>query len=405
MKNNSKINDENRIIFICWLAYTAAYIGRLNFSASIVSVVESLGISKAEAGLVGSFFFFAYGIGQLINGILSKRYNGKFMIFLSLTVSAVLNFLMPFSGDVSVMKYIWLLNGAIQSILWCTLIKTISEKVLDEKMPKAIIVMSTTVPVGTFISYGLSALFVKIADWRVIFYFASIFLFVSAFIWLTLYGKNVKGIKPTESKAKNEPLSAKGIVLMLTITAFVGIANGFVKDGVTTWVSSLLYEEFNISQSFSIMMTLLLPLVATFSAALVKKLHERIKSLSTLNLIFFFVSSILCVGILISLKQHSFVLIMLCFMGIAALMAMVNNVITSLFPLDNRKMIDAGFTAGFLNTFCYVGSTITSYYLGSVAQTQGWNVTFTIMLLVCVAAVLISLLGNIFNRLKLKNNT
>ena len=69
---------ENKIIFICWLAYTAAYIGRLNFNASIVAIISDLGVTKADAGLVSSCFFFAYGAGQLINGILSKKYNAKF---------------------------------------------------------------------------------------------------------------------------------------------------------------------------------------------------------------------------------------------------------------------------------------------------------------------------------------
>ncbi len=402
MTESLKYKSENKTIFICWLAYTCAYIGRLNFSASIVSVVSSLEVTKAEAGLVSSFFFFAYGIGQLVNGVLSKRYNAKFMIFASLAVSSVLNFLMPFSGDISVMKYIWLLNGAVQSILWCTLIKTLSEKVSDKKMPKAIVAMSTTVPVGTFIAYGLSALFVKLADWRFVFYFASVILLASAFVWLSMYGKNDKTVLPVTVKEKSAASKGKIIIFALIITALAGVANGFVKDGVTTWVSSLLYEEFDVSQSFSIMLTLLLPLVATFSAAVVKKLHEKIKSHTVLNTLFFLASTVLCVGIILSLKLHSFVAIMVCFMGIASLMAMVNNVITSIFPLDNRKLLDAGFTAGFLNTFCYVGSTVTSYSLGSVAQTKGWNVTFIVMLLVCAAAAIISLIGCVCEKVQAK---
>ncbi len=393
-KHLKSAKAENKIIFICWLAYTVAYIGRLNFSASIVAVVEQLSVTKAEAGMVGSFFFFAYGIGQLVNGILSKRYNAKIMVFISLAVSSVLNVLIPATGDVSVMKYVWLLNGAVQSILWCTLIKTLSERVSDEKMPKAIVVMSTTVPIGTFIAYGLSALFVRIADWRVVFYVAGALLLVTSFVWFALYGKHGNSTQQIISKEKSSTSAGKAVIFALIITAFAGIANGFVKDGVNTWVSSLLYEEFGVTQSFSIMLTLLLPLVATFAAAVVKKLHEKIKSHTALNTLFFFIASVLCGGILLSLRLHSFVAIMICFMGIAFLMAMVNNVITSIFPLDNRKLLDAGFTAGFLNTFCYVGSTITSYSLGSIAETTGWNVTFLIMLVVCAVAAVVSLIGS-----------
>ncbi len=395
MANTLTNKNDKRIIFICWLSYTMAYVGRLNFSASIVAVIESLNITKADAGLVGSFFFFAYGVGQITNGILSKKYNAKKMIFISLSTSAVLNIFMPLSNDISVMKYIWLLNGIAQSILWCTLIKTISEKVSDKNISKAIIVMSTTVPVGTIIAYSLSALFIKFNLWQAIFYVAAVLLIITAFVWLSLYGESTQKVNITIPKGekKASPKTSKAIIYALVITAFAGIANGFVKDGVTTWVSSLLYEEFDITKSFSILLTLLLPLVATAAATVVKKIHEKISSHTAMNTIYFLLASIFCSGILIALRLHSFPLIMVCFIAVSFLMAMINNVITSIFPLDNRMVLDAGFSAGFLNTFCYVGSTITSYALGSVAGNLGWNVTFTIMLIVCVAATLISSIG------------
>ncbi len=395
-KINSK--QENKIIFICWLVYTAAYVGRLNFSASLVAIIDSLATTKSEAGLVGSFFFFAYGAGQLVNGILSKKYNAKIMIFISMTVSAVLNMLMPLSNDINIMKYIWLLNGAVQSVLWSTLIKTLSEKISDKKMPKAIVMMSTTVPVGTFITYGLSALFVKLGNWRITFYVAAAVLVASGFVWILLYGKNEKETHLIQEENDEKIKTEKVIFFALIITALAGIANGFIKDGINTWVSSVLFEEFNISQSFSILMTLLLPLVATLAATAVKKIHEKISSHTVMNTVFFALSAILCTGIIFALKMHSFVAIMVCFMGVAFLMAMINNVITSIFALDHRRVLNAGFAAGFLNTFCYVGSTVTSYSLGAVSQNYGWNAVFIIMLAVSLLAAIVSSLGLLKDR-------
>lgn len=385
-------NKDTRIIFICWLAYTAAYVGRLNFSASIVTVISELGVTKAEAGLVSSFFFFAYGAGQLINGILSKYYNPKIMIFLSLSVSAVLNMLMPLSGDISVMRFIWLGNGIAQSILWSTLIKTLSDFVSEKKLPKAILAMSTTVAVGTFFAYGLSALCVKFGNWESVFYLASVVLIISAIVWITLYGKE-KPI-PKLEKTDGEKVKTKGAILLaLILAAISGIANGFIKDGINTWAPSVLYEEFDVSQSFSIMLTLLLPLVSTMGAAIAKKVHEKIASHAAMNMIFFAISALLCGGILLSLKAHNIVTIMACFIGVACGMAMINNVITSMFALDNRTVLNAGFAAGLLNTFCYIGSTVTSYSLGAVSQAKGWNAVFIIMLTVCVVAAVIGLAG------------
>ena len=383
---------ENRIIFICWLAYAIAYVGRLNFGASIVAIVAETGQPKAAVGLVSSFFFFAYGIGQLVNGILSKHYNGRYMVFGSLMISGVINFIMPLCSSVSAMKYIWLINGCVQSVLWTTLIKTISEFVSDKKMPEAIMAMSTTNTFGTFVVYGLSALFVRFFSWKWTFYTASILLFATAIIWFILYGseKPPEIIKEHQQETQKSFGKNKIIYLMLITIALAGIANGFIKDGINTWVPNLLYEEFNVSQSFSILLTLLLPLVATLSAGVIKMIHDRIKSHNAMNVILYIFSAILCTGIIIFLKTHSIVLIMLCFMLTSATMAMVNNVITSMFPLDRRAVINSGFAAGLLNTFCYVGSTITAYSLGAVSEKSGWNSVFTIMLIVSAAAAAIS---------------
>ena len=393
----TKSSKENRIIFICWLAYTAAYVGRLNFNASIVAIISDLGVTKAEAGLVSSFFFFAYGAGQLINGILSKRYNAKIMIFISLFCSGIFNILMPLSNDIGVMKFIWLGNGIIQSVLWSTLIKTLSDYVSDKKLPKAILSMSTTVAVGTFIAYGISSISVKFGSWHTVFYIAAAVLFFSAVIWFALFDKSPE--KVTESKEYTQKIKISGSVLLaLFLAAFAGIANGFIKDGINTWVPSVLYEEFNVSQSFSILLTLLLPMVSTLGAAIAKKIHEKIPSHSTMNLIFFMFSAILCGGILLSLKHHSVVAVMLCFMCVACGMAMINNVITSMFALDYRRVLNAGFAAGLLNTFCYIGSTTTSYALGAVAQSSGWNSVFIIMLCVSLIAGSICLAGMLCER-------
>ena len=112
----------------------------------------------------------------------------------------------------------------------------------------------------------------------------------------------------------------------------------------------------------------------------------------------FALSALLCGGILISMKAQSLISIMLCFICIACCMAMINNVITSMFALDNRKLLNAGFAAGLLNTFCYIGSTITSYSLGAVSQSMGWNAVFIIMLIICVAASVACLAGSFIQK-------
>ena len=69
------------LLFLSWLAYTAGNVGRMNYAASIVAIIEETGAAKTAAGLVSSFFFFAYGAGQFVNGLLCHKYNSRLFIF------------------------------------------------------------------------------------------------------------------------------------------------------------------------------------------------------------------------------------------------------------------------------------------------------------------------------------
>lgn len=69
-KEKKKQNKNILAIVICWLVYTCSYLGKLGYNANIVLIESEFGASHAESGTVGTVFFFAYGAGQIINGLL-----------------------------------------------------------------------------------------------------------------------------------------------------------------------------------------------------------------------------------------------------------------------------------------------------------------------------------------------
>lgn len=398
MTSNTLSNKKsNFLIFLCWAAYTSAYIGRLNYNASMVEILSQLGTTKEAAGTVSSFFFFAYGAGQLVNGLLSKRYNTKYSITIALGVSAVINLAMTFCTGVDTMKYLWLFNGIFQSVLWSSLIKTLSDSLSDEKLPKAVMVMSTTVAAGTFGAYGLAALFSALQlKWTSIFYVSSAVVAVVAVLWFAGMSAIKKGgrISLTSEQKENKKLKLTPIfVFSLAIILVCAVANGFIKDGITTWVPSILKEEFGVSSSISIIVTLILPIISIFGATIVKKLHAKQKDVNILNGGFYLVSAVLAGLIMLTVNLKFVPLTLALFAGASCMMASVNNVITSIVPLYSRDKIDSGLSAGVLNTFCYVGSTLSTSVLGKIADTSGWNNVFVCILIFAVVALAVCAVG------------
>lgn len=402
MLNSLSNKKSNFLIFLCWAAYTSAYVGRLNYNASMVEILSQMGTTKEAAGTVSSFFFFAYGAGQLINGLLSKKYNTKYSVTVALTASCIINLAMTFCQGIDSMKYLWFLNGAFQSILWSSLIKTLSDNLADSKLSKAVMVMSTTVASGTFVAYGLAALFSYLGlDWTTIFYVASVLVGAVAVLWFVGMStvKKEKAEKEVAERNVKSNLSFTPLfIISIVVILISAISNGFIKDGITTWVPSILKEEFGVPSSLSIIVTLLLPVLSIFGTSLVNVLHKKQKDENALNGIFYFVTIILTVLIILTLNLKSVPLTLMLFGGIACLMAAINNVITSVVPLYSRDKIDSGFSAGLLNTFCYIGSTLATSILGKIADTKGWNDVFVCILIFTAVSFALCFVSAVLNK-------
>ena len=79
------------LIVVCCMVYGFAYAGRYGYNANIAPIMEFYGVTRAEAGLVSTCFFFAYGTMQLVHGILCRFYPKKIVIPAALFLSAALN--------------------------------------------------------------------------------------------------------------------------------------------------------------------------------------------------------------------------------------------------------------------------------------------------------------------------
>ncbi len=382
-------------IFLCWLSYTCAYLGRYSYSSNITAVIDTFGVNHSEAGLVTTLFFFAYGIGQIVNGLLCKRYNKRIMIAVALIISAAANTAIFIGVPFYAFKYLWLLNGAAQSVLWSTLIYVLSKNLKTADLKKAVIIMSTTVPIGTFITYGFSSLMAINGGCKYSFLLGAVAMSAAAVVWFLSYKRVFRGYDAEKDAVAVAviPKQCKtdfSLLLLIIVLGLLAVANNFVKDGMTTWVPSILKERFGLHESISILLTLTLPVLGLFGATCNTLLEKKIKSFTGLSFIWYSLTAV-CIGLVILFGNNGIWQAVIVSFGLISLfMHGVNNLITSMAPLYMRDKINSGMLAGILNGCCYVGSTISSYGLGVVADRFGWNSIFFLLLFVCIFACIIS---------------
>ncbi len=385
------------LIFLGWLMYSTSYLGKVNYSANIAQIIDFYGVSKAEAGLAPTFFFFAYGIGQVVNGFLCSRYNIKWTIFTSLILSGAINFTIAITSTFWIVKWLWLVNGFIMSMLWPCLIRLMTESLSTRSLGKSSVIIGTTVATGTIVIYALSSIYAMLGNFKLAFYTAAIAVVVVAIIWLMLFEratamakleKKVYDHNEVSENKKNQTSKFEGsdkkfFFFSVCVLCFCAIGVNLVKDGLITWVPSLLKDEFHMADSLSILLTLFLPIVAICGNAFALKLKSKIPDYIVLCCIVFVVIGVLT-GVIIGSLSLKNVIMILCGLILASLFASsLNSLITSIFPLFMRDKINSGLFSGVLNGFCYLGSTISSYGLGYIAELGGWSAVFYFLLGLC----------------------
>lgn len=386
--SNSNERTSLLLIWLCWLVYATSYIGKVNYAANINPIMDRYGINHSEAGLVSTLFFCTYGIGQVFNGIFSKRYNIKWVVFGCLILSGAINLSVPFLPSFAPVKYLWAINGFSLSVLWPTLIRQLSETLPTKHMEKATAIMGTTVAVGSFFVYGTSAVFSTFTSFEAVFYTSAAVLFLVALIWIIFLPGLLTDCESEPNKSISEEQqrcvpckkSVRNLIPLLSLLAFFGIITNLVKDGLITWVPSILKESYNLDDSLSIILTLALPLISVFGNELALIVHRKIFNYIYQCALTFGVSAFFIAAVIIAFNLNSLSIAILSFTVVSLLVSSLNSLITSIFPLFMKEKLNSGLIAGILNGFCYVGSTVSSYGLGNIADNSGWYAVFITLL-------------------------
>ena len=402
------------LIVIACLVYSFAYTGRYSYNANIAPIMAFYNVTRAEAGLTGTFFFFAYGAGQLVHAIFCRFYPRKYIIPGVLGASAILNIAVFCGVPFGAIKYLWLLNGICQSVLWPTLVLVLSDTMDSVMMKQAVFAMSLTVVIGTVISYGGSAIFNLFDFFRGAFLLGAVLMLAIGIAWLIGYDTlTVENAGLAEAHAASSEATTAGggsrkraangalIGLFAVCGLFIAVDN-FVKDGLNTWTPVILKERFGVGDSLSIVLTVALPFCGVFGAMLALRMNRKIRDFRALSGSLLLLLSVCICGILLSMKLESMVLTV-AFLGVVSCFAHgINSIMTSIMPFAIRDKVNPGFLAGLMNSAGYVGSTASAYGLGVIADRTDWNTVMYILLFASVGVTLLAwgtvLLGHLRKR-------
>ena len=381
---------------ICWVGYFSTYVCRLNFSAVIPELQAGNVFSETRIAAVSSVFFIFYGIGQFISGLVGEHLDTRKMVFYGLLISAVCNIGIFFVQTYAVLLILWALNGAAQSMVWSPILKIASLNFDDASRTKFGIDMSTTVPIGTLLSYLISLITLAFLPWHYVFLTCGLFELAVAVLWgITTKGRFQTKSPKTVSENAVPPMPARQItkialqsgVLLLMIPIVI---QGTLKDSVTQWVPSFFAGTFGSGTSFSLLLTMLLPIVNVTGAYLAKALNRRLQNEITTSMVFFGIS-MLFLALLRLCGTKSIVLSLISMAAVTNCMFAVNVMLITLVPLRFAKTGRVSTIGGLLNAVAYIGCGALNLLAGKLLELgSGWNALFVLWIALALAAVLVS---------------
>lgn len=400
MKEKLLKSWQMRIFILCWIAYAFVYFGRVNISVAIPEIQNEFGWDKWQVGLIGSLFFWIYGIGQLINGNIGDRISSRVLIFVGLFVTALANLFFGLSASFPVMIILWSLNGYFQSTLWGPITKTLSFWFSHESRGKVAIWISTSMVGGYLLAWGLSGQILALFTWRWAFCIPGAAILVYSAIWYLKMKNHPMEVglespnKYVNTKPDSDTSTYSGLsffqVFLKTKLWYVVIAcltQGIIKDGISLWGPTLLKETHNLDMESTSALIVFIPLMNFAGIMMAGWLNKRLGNKEKLATAVLFASGMFSILLLVYLGKLSPVAGLI-FLGLSsAAMYGANTLLLGVIPMNFAKYNKVSSIAGFLDFCSYLAAGCTASITGLIVDKLGWNGVLSVWIVSCVIGV------------------
>ena len=376
------------VLFAC--TYMVSYMTRINFGAIVSEISTASGFSKRllSMSLTGSFI--TYGAGQVLSGILGDRISPKRLVSLGLGVTIAMNLLIPLCQNPWQMLAVWCVNGLAQAFMWPPLVRMMTVLLTPDDYKKAVTKVSWGSSFGTILVYLLSPIVIVNLGWQGVFFFAG----GAGALMLILWNIKARDIRP-EPKAEIHPGekgSAGGLLTPAVLCVMLAIVlQGMLRDGVTTWMPSLIAESFHLDNETSILTGVLLPVFSILCFQLAQWLYRKKLPNPLSGGALLFGAGAVCALVLSQCCETSAAGSVLLSAALTGCMHGVNLLLVCMVPAFFEKHGNISTVSGVLNSCTYIGSAISTYGIAALSESVGWQKTIFLWFLIALAGCIVCL--------------
>lgn len=365
----SPLQQQHRIVGTLWLTYALFYLGRVNFSVVLPAMAESLDISRAEVGALGTVFFWVYGIGHFVSGEVGSHVSPFRLVCGGLLIIALANIVFSFQTSLLIMLVLWGINAVGQSAGWAPMFRILAERLDRAHIKQVSTVMPFSYVIGTAITWAFVGAISAGGNWRVAFWLPGVLtLLVLAFWWKA-------GIDAPTSVSPGLDLAQIGAELRNIWFVLVAAALvGFVFNGITIWLPTYILDTGLIADNAVGLLAAAMQVVAIGGLFLARYRVLRSNLVFVTAVQMFGVAGIAFLLITVTSGEVALLIITL---GLIMLNGAFGLAVSSM-PLLLAGPGRASSITGSVNMMSNIFGGVAGFVIGAAVEASGWTTAFAL---------------------------
>lgn len=377
---------QKRIITTAWITYAAYYLCRVNISIALPALQDNLHLTKGQAGLITTGFFWAYAIGQIINGRLGDRMSPRRLVCIGMLSSAALNLLFGSLTFLPALIIVWMINGYFQAMGWGPILRTLANWLTPAQRTRVSSLFGSCFVVGNALTWLLTGRLVATFGWRAAFWVPACLMIMIALGWYFF----IRDEPADQSRARLEfaevPLvsfnwSSLIADLFVSLRRFWSLVMaciffGFTFASLIVWLPTYYVEVQKLGIDSASVLSTLVPVAGVFGTLLIGGWIGR-SWIGQERIGLMIILIALAVSLILYPAVHGGLMMSTLLLGLIGAMAYgATSVLLTTIPLVAGGAGEASSTAGLLDLTFNIGAGLSGGIIGLLLDKGGWNMVF-----------------------------
>ncbi len=363
------------------VTYGLFYLGRVNVSVVLPIIAVELNVGRAEIGILGTVFFWVYGLGNFIFGEVGSHVSPFRIIGLGLLVSAIVNLAFGFQSSLILMLALWGINGLAQSGGWSPMVRILAERLDPARAKRVSTVMPFSYVFGTAITWSVIGAVATGANWRVAFWLPGLVLLLATAFWWRA-GIDAPKTMSTGVRASTIIAESRGVAFALLAAAMAG----FVRNGSLIWLPSFILDTDLLADNLVGLVAALTQVVAIAGIFLARQGVLRSNKVFVTAVLMYSAAALAFLLLTVTTGSLSIMAIAFALMMLNGGFGLTTGSIALLLAPPGR----ASSIAGSLNMMATFAGGLAGFSIGGLVELSGWESVFGLWgLMLLLASLLI----------------